>query len=110
MAKDINDEEYTLIDAIPTAMTDEAREKQLVALAYEAAEARIRNGTASAQEIVHFLRIGSQREKLERENLALEQELKKAKTEALKAQTSNEELVRNALEAFKLYAGQEDER
>ena len=109
MAKKTIDEEYMPIDAIPTAMTDEAREKQMVALAYNAAEERIRNGTASAQEIVHFLKIGSQREKLERENLELQQELMKAKTEALKAQTSNEELVRNALEVFKLYAGHEDE-
>ena len=41
------------------ALHPENREMQLTALAYDAAEQRLRDGTASAQEIVYFLKLGS---------------------------------------------------
>lgn len=36
------------------ALTPEDREQQLIAAAYDLAEERILNGTATSQEIVHF--------------------------------------------------------
>ena len=47
------------------ALTPEAREKQLIALAMDVAEERLRNGTASSQEVTHFLKLGSMREQKE---------------------------------------------
>lgn len=53
---------------IRPALTPEARENQLISLAVDLVEQRLLDGTASAQEVTHFLKLGSMREKLEREN------------------------------------------
>ena len=42
------------------ASTPEAREQQLISAAYDLVEERILNGTATSQELVHFLKLGSQ--------------------------------------------------
>jgi hypothetical protein len=86
-------------------MTQDAKESQLIALAYEAAEERIRNGTATSQEIVHFLKLGSTKAKVEKDILELQKELIVAKTESLRAQRRYEELFSEALEAMKSYSG-----
>lgn len=91
------------------ASTPEGRENELIALAYDAAEERIRNGTASAQEIVHFLRLGSTKAELEKENMEAEMKLKKAKIEALQASDRLEKLYNEAIEAMKRYSGGDDE-
>ena len=87
------------------ALTPEAREGQLIALATDLAEQRLRNGTATSQEVVHFLRLGSMRERLERERLENENILLRAKTEAIEAQAKSEELYLNAIKAMKRYSG-----
>lgn len=91
------------------ARTPEEREAQLISLTMDRVEERIRNGTASSQELVHFLRAGSNKERYEKEKLALELELVKAKTENLKMQQTNQEIAREALKAFKRYAGVDEE-
>lgn len=85
--------------------TPEGRENQLISLASDLAERRIREGTASAQEIVHFLKLGSSRERLEQQRLAHENELTKAKIEALASQERIEELYTKALGAMSAYSG-----
>lgn len=87
------------------ATSPEAREKQLTALAYDAVEERIRSGKASSQELVHFLKMGSSREKLEKENLEMRKELLAAKTEQLQSMARMEELTQQAIDAFKIYSG-----
>lgn len=87
------------------ALTPEAREGQLIALATDLVEQRLRNGTATSQEVTHFLRLGSMREKLERERLENENTLLRAKTEALESHAKIEELYVNAIEAMKRYSG-----
>ena len=84
------------------ASSPENRENQLASLAYDLAEERLRNGTASAQEIVYFLRIGSIREKKELEMMGKKNELK---TEALQSAKKVEELYSNAIKAFAAYRG-----
>ena len=79
------------------AMTEEGRENQMIALAHDLVEERLRNGTASSQETVHFLKLGSQKSKLELEKLKKENELLVAKTEALKSAKRSEELFEEAL-------------
>lgn len=87
------------------ATTPEGREHQLIALAMEATEKRIRNGTATAQELVHFLKAGSPTAKLERQILEKQKELITAKTEAIESQKRVEELYSNALAAMRAYSG-----
>ena len=86
--------------------TPEARENQLVALAVDRAEQQIRDGTASAQVITHFLKLGSTREFLEQERLRHENELLEAKREAIASAQRVEELYKTALDAMRTYAGQ----
>lgn len=87
------------------ALDPEARENQMIALAESIVEERMLNGTATAQELIHYLRLGSSKARLELEMLEKEKALKEAKTENLNAQRRNEELIENALEAFKRYSG-----
>lgn len=89
----------------PPATTPEGREQQLIGLAMEATEKRIRDGTASAQELVHFLKAGSPTAKLERQILEKQKELITAKTEAIQSQKRVEELYANALAAMRSYSG-----
>lgn len=87
------------------AMTPEDRENQLIDLAMEAAEEQIRNGTASSQVITHFLKLGSERERLEREKLAQENELLRAKTASIESGERTRELYEEAIKAMRSYAG-----
>jgi len=89
----------------PPATTPEGREQQLIALAMDATEKRIRNGTASAQELVHFIKAGSPTAKLERQILEQQKELLVAKTAAIESQKRVEELYANALSAMRTYSG-----
>ena len=91
------------------AETEEGRENQLIALAYDEVERRLRNHTATSQETTHFLRLGSTKAKLELEKLQKENELLVAKTEALKSAKHQEELFAEAMAAFGIYTGQGDE-
>lgn len=92
----------------PPAMTLEAREAQLVSLAMDLAEKRIREGTASSQEVTHFLKIGSSEALIKKRILEEEEKLTRAKTEALQSQKHIEELYAKALTAMKDYGGQPD--
>ena len=94
---------------IRPALTPESREDQLVALAIDLAEKQLLEGTASAQVISHFLKIGSTKERIEKEILEEQKDLIKAKTEALKSEKRVEELYEEALNAMRRYAGQEVE-
>lgn len=89
----------------PPATTPEARENQLISLAVDLAERQLSDGTASAQVISHYLKLGSSREKLEQERIAKENELLDAKREALESAKRVEELYSTALNAMRSYAG-----
>lgn len=89
------------------ATTPDGRENQLIAMAVDAVENRIRTGTASAQELVHYLKLGSSRERLEQERLELENRLTEVKVEALASAARVEELYKNALNAMRSYSGQD---
>ena len=87
------------------ALTPEARENQLVSLAINLAEQQLRDGTASSQVITHYLKLGTQKERLEREKLERENELLRAKTESIESAKRVEELYENALKAMRDYSG-----
>jgi hypothetical protein len=87
------------------ATTPEARENQLIALAVDLAEKQLIEGTATSQVITHYLKLGSTKEKLEKDILKQQRELLEAKTEALKSAKRVEELYADALDAMKHYSG-----
>ena len=91
------------------ATTPEARENQLISLAVDLAESQLQAGTASSQVLSYYLKLGSSREKLEQERLRKENELLKAKTDAMASAKKVEELYGLALNAMRSYAGQEPE-
>jgi len=89
------------------ATTDENRENQVISAAFDLAEKQIHEGTASSQVITHFLKSGSQRERLERQRLENENELLRAKVESMASAARVEELYEAALDAMRSYAGRE---
>lgn len=90
------------------ATTPEGRENQMVALAIDLAEKQLLAGTASAQVITHYLKLGTTRESLEKEKLARENELLKARSEAIASAARVEELYLSALNAMRSYNSMED--
>ncbi len=94
--------EETHFESMP-ATTPEARENQLIALAVDLAEKQMREGTASAQVITHYLKLGSTKERLEKDILEKQKKLIEAKTESLQSAKRIEELYANALDAMRLY-------
>lgn len=90
------------------ALSPEARENQLIAYATNLAEKQLREGTASSQVIVHYLKLGSSKERLEKQLLAEQVKLAEAKTEAIQSAQRIEELYSDAIEAMKRYSGHGD--
>lgn len=95
--------------SIRPALTPEARENQLIYLATELAEQQLRDGTASSQVITHYLKLGSTKERIEKEILEKQKELISAKTEALQSAKRIEELYSNAISAMRQYSGHSGE-
>lgn len=87
------------------ALTPEARENQLIALAMDEAERQMREGTASSQIITHFIKQGTVKAQLELERLRHENALLEAKTEAIQSAQRIEELCSNAIKAMQRYGG-----
>lgn len=87
------------------ALTPEARENQLIGMAFDLVEQRLLDGTATSQETTHFLKLGSSKARLEMEKLEKENNLLVAKKDALDSAARVEELYSNALEAMKTYSG-----
>ena len=92
----------------PPATTIEARENQLISLAVDLAEQQLASGTASSQVITHYLKMGSTKERLEKEILEKQKDLLVAKTDALHSGKKVEELYKNALSAMRSYGGKEE--
>lgn len=89
--------------------TAEARERVMIGLAIDLAERQIRDGTASAQVITHYLKLGTSREKLEQEKLREESALRRARTREIETSRNIETLYENAIAAMRRYGGREEE-
>ncbi len=104
--------EETLTEPIKTkvkpSLTPEGRENQLISMAYDLAEKHLREGTATSQEICHFLRMGSPNTRLEQENLRLKKAKMEAEIEQIESQKRVEELYSNALAAMRSYGMHSD--
>ena len=90
------------------ALTPEARENQMIALAVDLAEQQLRDGTASSQVITHFLKLGTTKAELEKEKLLEENKLLRAKTDAIESGKEIKALYEDALKAMRNYAGMGD--
>ena len=93
----------------PPATTPEGRENQMISLAMDLAEKRMRAGTASAQEVTHFLKLGSLNSRVERDILERQKDLITAKTDQIKSAKRMDDLYSNAIAAMKSYSGRADE-
>lgn len=91
----------------PPARTPEERENQMINMAVDLAEKQLREGTASSQVITHYLKLGTTRERLEREMLKKQMENLAAKTEAITSAKRIEELYTDAIKAMKEYGGED---
>lgn len=91
------------------ARTQEGRENQLIALAHDVAEKQMLEGTASAQVITHFLKLGTEKERLEREKLIHENLLLQEKTRAYQLAEEHDALYEKVILAMKKYSGVDDE-
>lgn len=87
------------------AMSPEARENQLIAKAYDLAEKRLNDGSATAQEVVHFLKLGSYKSRMEMDNLIAQNKLLLARTTQIEADQHRDELYNNAIKAMSIYSG-----
>ena len=94
---------------IRPALSPEARENQLIALATDLVEQRLLDGTASSQETTYFLKQGSVKTRYEIEKLKEENALLKAKTESIQSQKNIEKLYNKAIKALKSYSGRSEE-
>lgn len=92
-------------DKMRPALSPEARENQLISLAVDLAEKQLREGTASSQVITHYLKLGSTKEKIEKEILEKQKELIEAKTRSYQSAEEIKELYANALDAMRQYSG-----
>ena len=85
---------------IRPALTPEAEENQCIHLV---------DGTASSQVIVHFLKLGSSKEKIEKEILERQKELITAKTDQIHSTKQTGDLYADAARALSTYQGQSDD-
>ena len=107
--KDISSENQEEFVSQLTASTPEGRENEMIMLAYQEVERRIRDHTATSQELCHFLKMGSEKERLEREKLEVEMELQRVRADSIESGKYMEELYNNAIAAMKPYSGAEED-
>lgn len=89
--------------------TPEERENQLIALAWDLAEEKLRKGTASSQLITLLLSQATRKAKLELDKLRSDVEVANARVKALENQETSKELYTKAIAAFKSYSGAMDD-
>jgi len=108
MAKHKQTQEEVVRKDRRAARTLSGRENQLIDLAVSLAEKQIRDGTASSQVLVHYLKLGTTREILEKERLEAVNSLLLAKVESLKSGAELKDLYEEAIKAMTRYSGNKD--
>lgn len=93
----------------PPARTPEEEENYMIGIAVKAAEQQILSGRASSQLLTHYLKLATVKERLEKEKLEAEVELIKAKKESLESQKQLEALYGDAIKAFAIYTGNDED-
>jgi len=88
---------------ITPAINDEDQESKLISLAFSQAQKELEDQTASSQVITHFLRLGSQRAKIELKKLTLENQLLEEKIISERRAQDLQETVQEVIAALKSY-------
>ena len=91
------------------AMSIDAHDNKMISLANKCAEEQLRKGTASSQIICHYLKMGSEKERLAIEREKAELELVKAKTKAIESSEQMQQMFNEAIRVFTAYRGGIDE-
>ena len=107
--KKLVEENQQELPPIRRAIDPEVREKQLIALSENLAEKQLRDGSASAQVICHYLKLGTVEKQLELEKLKAENALLNKKVEAIDSQMETEKRYVEAIQAMKRYSGHLEE-
>ena len=85
-------------------LSPEVRENQMISLAMDLVEKRLREGTASSAETTHFLKLATVKSELEKKKLEAENTL----LHAIQATKDNALLYKKAIKAMREYGGVED--
>lgn len=89
------------------ALTPEEQENRMIYYANQMAEEQLRNGTAPPSLVLHYVKLGTEREKLdlEKEILKSNKRLLEARADQIDSSKRNEELYERAIDAMKRYSG-----
>lgn len=90
------------------ARTLEGREEDLIRVTYDEVERQIRSGKASPSILLHFLKQGSRRERLEQESIRGKMELDKAKIKHIETDEKIVEMYQDAIRAMSSYRGEDE--
>lgn len=94
---------------IPPATTVEQEERENTSLAVALVRKRLEEGTATSQETTYYLQLASPLNKAKAEKVQLENELLRAKIDAIRSAETSREMYESAMKAFAEYIGQDDE-
>jgi len=89
----------------PPPLSIEGKESEMVHLAVGQAEEMLRNHTAPAPVVVHYLKLGTREHELKLKQAELDLELTRAKTEEIRNAENKSELYQAAIAAMGLYRG-----
>lgn len=85
-------------------LNDESQENKLVSLAFQQAKKQLEDQTASSQVVTHFLRLGSQKAKIELKKLELENKLLEEKILSERSGQELTNMLGEVLAALKSYS------
>lgn len=87
------------------ARTPEAQEQRMINLAMQQAEQMLLEGRAPSQIVTHFLKLATEKARLENEKLKAETRKAESQADSMDAQVHSEEIYQEAIKAFKSYGG-----
>ena len=87
------------------ATSPEARENQLISMAYDLAEQQLADGTISSSALTQLLKAGSLKNEMELEKIKRENKVLERKADALESAKKVEALYSEAMKAFRSYSG-----
>lgn len=87
------------------AVDPEARENQMISMAIDAAERELMREHPSNQVVLHYLKLATTKNQLEKEKLRKENLLLEAKADAVKSAARSEEMYAEAIKAMQIYQG-----
>ena len=93
------------VSKIRPSISPEVREQRMIDLALDCAERQMQDGSASPSVITHFLKLATEKERLEREKLESEAALKRAQVEAIRSEKDMTAMYDRAIKAMSIYSG-----